>query len=401
LPGDDLALRAVRRRAIAALVRRFGADRFALAEGAVHDAFVRALERGLAPAAHEGWIVRVAYHVAIEQLRRERRLVAIDGDDHAAAAAPALRATVDDELALIFLCCHPSLPRAAQVALTLRVAYGFDTAQIARAYLSDERAIAQRIVRAKQRLRDEGARFAIPEPAELPTRLDAILDVVYQVFAEGHAPTGGDAGLDEALCAESLRIVRALAADPRTDAPEVDALRALCCFHVARAAARRADDGGLLLLHEQDRARWDRALLDEGFAALARSARGDTSSRFHLEAGIAGCHAAAARFADTDWAAILFLYDQLRACAPSPVVEVNRAFAVAMCRGARAGLDELDAIPERALVARYPYALATYAELHASLGELDLARPYLDRALDAQPSPAERALLRRKRDALG
>jgi RNA polymerase sigma-70 factor (ECF subfamily) len=376
---------------------------------------VRALERGLAPDLHEGWLVRVAHNAVVDRLRRDARLEPLDvreGEDLAdgaggvagaagAVAAAPEAAPVEDELCLIFLCCHPILPRAAQVALTLRVAYGFETAQIARAFLADERAVAQRIVRAKQRLREQRVAFELPDRDELATREGAILDVLYQVLTEGHATSLGDDGVDEALCVESLRLVRALAAHPRTADPAADALHALSCFHVARAPARRADDGGLLLLHEQDRSRWDGALAAEGFAALARSARGDRSSRFHLEAGIAACHAAAPTFAATDWPAIAFLYDRLRACAPSPVVDVNRAFAVAMCRGAQAGLDELDAIPERALVERYPYALATYAELHASLGRLDEARAYLDRALAVQPAPAERALLRRKRAALG
>jgi RNA polymerase sigma-70 factor (ECF subfamily) len=189
--------------------------------------------------------------------------------------------------------------------------------------------------------------------------------------------------------------------DERWTAPAAEALRALFCFHVARSSARRADDGSLLLLHEQDRSRWERALLDEGFACLARSARGDEVSRFHLEAGIAGCHAKADSYATTDWAQIVQLYDLLREASPSPVVDVNRALAIAMLRGATAGLDELDAIPERELLARYPYALATYAELHASLGHIDEARSFLDRALEQQAAPAEHALLRRKRAALG
>lgn len=301
----------------------------------------------------------------------------------------------------MFLCCHPALSRAAQVALTLRMAFGFSSARIARAFLSDERTIAQRIVRAKQRLRDAGARFELPEPDELPLRIEAILDVVYQVFTEGYATTEGDDGIDDALCAESLRLARILTDDARLATPAADALRALLCFHVARAPARRADDGSLLLLHEQDRSRWDADLLAEGFAFLGRSARGGEASRFHAEAGIAAVHAAAPSHAATDWEAIVELYDTLRAIAPSPVVEVNRAFAVAMCRGALAGLDELDAIPERELLARYPYALATYAELHASLGHLAEARAYLDRALEQPLSPAERALVRRKRVALG
>jgi RNA polymerase sigma-70 factor (ECF subfamily) len=385
---------------VAALVRRFGIDHLALAESAVGEAALRALERwrGEEQADLEGWLLRVAHNAVVDELRRDRRHVPL-GEQHLGAADPPAP-ELDDELRLIFLCCHPALPRAAQIALTLRIACGFDTRQIARAFLSDERTIAQRIVRAKQRLREEGARFELPEPTELPARLAPILDVLYQLFTEGYATTDSEAGIDEALCGDSLRLARLLTDDPRWTTPAADALRALFCFHVARAPARRAGDGGLLLLHEQDRTRWDRALLDEGFLSLGRSARGQQLSRFHLEAGIAACHAKAPSYTATDWPEILALYDALREASPSPVVDVNRALAVAMCRGAEAGLDELDAVPERELLARYPYALATYAELHASLGHMDEARAFLDRALEQQTSPAERALLRRKRAAL-
>ena len=224
--------------------------------------------------------------------------------------------------------------------------------------------------------------------------------MLYQAFTEGYATTNSEAGIDEALCDESLRLVRLLTGDPRWTSPQAEALRALFCFHVARTPGRVADDGSLLLLHEQDRTRWDLELLAEGFTFLGRSARGGEISRFHLEAGIAACHAKEPSYATTDWEEIVRFYDLLRQMSPSPVVEVNRALAVAMCRGAVAGLDELDAIPERDLVGRYPYALATYAELHASLGHLDEARRFLDAALAQQTSPAERALLQRKKAAL-
>jgi RNA polymerase sigma factor (sigma-70 family) len=406
-PADDLpvalerAFRAAHGRLIAALVRRFGVERLALCETAVQEAGLRALERwkdGAPTAELEGWLLRVAHNVVVDGLRRERKLVPLSERHQGAVEPPTPE--MDDELRLIFLCCHPALAPAAQIALTLRIAYGFQTAQIARAFLSDERTIAQRIVRAKQRLRDDGARFELPEPAEIPSRLHAILDVLYQLFTEGYSTTDSDAGIDEALCAESLRLVSLLTDDQRWTSAAADALRALFCFHIARAPARAAEDGSLLLLHEQERSRWDQQLLEQGFLFLARSARGQDITRFHLEAGIAACHAKASSYTTTDWGEIVTLYDVLRQASPSPVVEVNRALAVAMCRGALAGLDELDAIPERDLLARYPYALATYAELHASLGHLDEARTFLDRALEQQTSPPERALLRRKRAAL-
>jgi RNA polymerase sigma factor (sigma-70 family) len=397
----ERAFRSTHGRLTAALVRRFGMDNLARIENALQEAGLRALERWEGSSSStelEGWLLRVAHNALIDSLRHDRRSTALSEEEVGAAAPPTPE--VDDELRLVFLSCHPSLPRAAQIALTLRIAFGFTTAQIARAFLSDERTIAQRIVRAKQRLRDEGTKFELPEPDEVPSRLVPILDVIYQLFSEGYSTTQGEAGIDEALCADSLRLARLLTDDARWTSPSAEALRALFCFHVARAPGRVADDGSLLLLHEQDRSRWDRALLDEAFVFLARSARGEELSRFHLEAGIAACHARAPSYAETDWTAILSLYDVLREASPSPVVDVNRALAFAMCHGAVAGIDELDAIPERELVARYPYALAAYAELHASLGHIDEARAYLDAALEQQASPAERALLERKRAAL-
>jgi RNA polymerase sigma factor (sigma-70 family) len=389
---------------IAALIRRFGVEHLALIENAVQEAGLRALTSwsdDSGSAQLEGWLLRVAHNVAVDALRREKKVVAL-ADHHLGAIDPVPPPSpeLDDELRLIFLCCHPELPRAAQIALTLRVAYGFTTAQIARAFLADERTIAQRIVRAKQRLRELGTTFDLPEPDEVPSRLRAILDVLYQLFTEGYSTTNSEVGIDDELCEESLRLARLLTDDERWTSPAAEALRALFCFHVARAPSRCTEDGSLVLLHEQDRSRWDPALLDEGFVFLARSSRGQEASRFHIEAGIAACHAQAKSYADTDWEEIVALYDLLRRESPSPVVDVNRALAVAMCRGAVAGLDELDAIPERELLARYPYALATYAELHASLGHLEEARAFLDRALEQQTSPVERALLRRKRAGL-
>jgi RNA polymerase sigma-70 factor (ECF subfamily) len=363
---------------------------------------VRALEQwpveGV-PASPMAWLIRVAHNIAVDAVRRDERLAPLSEapDEPAEPLAPAL----DDELALMFLCCHPALPRAAQVALTLKVACGFTARQIALAFLTDEATVAQRIVRAKRRLRADHVTFELPSADELPERLPPILDVLYLVFNEGYSPTGSDAAIEGELCEEALRLSRLLAALPLTATPAAEALLALFCFQASRAGARLADDGSQLLLPEQDRARWDGALIAEGFAHLDRAARGDDLTRFHLEAGIAACHAAAPSYQGTDWPQIAALYDALRERAPSPIVEVNRAVAIAMVRGALAGIDELDAIPERELIGRYPYALAAYAELHASLGHVDAARDYLGRALERQPAGAQRALLERKLAGLG
>jgi RNA polymerase sigma-70 factor, ECF subfamily len=240
----------------------------------------------------------------------------------------------------------------------------------------------------------------VPEGVALPTRLAAILDVLYLVFSEGYNPTVDDAALDEGLCNEALRLVRLLTEAKHTALAPAFALRALLCFHASRVPARLADDGSLLLMPEQDRARWDGALMAEAFQCLDVAGSGEELSRFHVEAAIAACHAMGSTYATTDWARIVELYNMLRDIAPSLVVDVNRALAIAMQSGARVGLDELDAIPEREVLGGYPYALAAYADLHASLGHFEQARSYLGRALEHQSSPAQQALLRRKRAAL-
>jgi RNA polymerase sigma-70 factor (ECF subfamily) len=382
---------------VAALTRRFGAERLAAIEDAMQDALARAMERWDAegmPADATRWILRVAHNRAVDVLRSGARLTAFEAE-HAGAVEPPAPA-LDDELRLMFLCCHPSLPRAAQVALTLKVGCGFTVPQIARAFLTEEKTLAQRIVRAKESLRRACARFEMPDAGELAGRLEPIFDVLYLVFNEGYSPTDGEAAIKADVCAESLRLVRLLGELPSGAPPTAEALRALFCFQASRGPARTGDDGSLLLLHEQDRARWDAALAAEGFACLGRAASGDALSRFHVEAAIAACHAAAPSHQATDWPRIVELYDALRDLAPSPIVEVNRAVAIAMASGALAGIDELDAIPERDLLMRYPYALAAYAELYASLGRLAEARTYLVQALAHQSSRAQRSLLERK-----
>src|SRR6266542_1926650 len=397
----DQRFRSCHGRVVAALTRRFDVQRFALIENAVQDAYVRALERWPhegTPAEPERWLVRVAHNAMIDALRREAPMRPLDTSHEVSVDPPTLDS--DDELRLMFLCCNPALTRAAQIALMLNVTFGLTAGQIATAFLTDERTVAQRLVRAKKRLRDEGVQFDVPEAKALPVRLAAMLDVLYIVFSEGFNPTDDDAALDSGLCNEALRLVRLLTETKPTAVPPAFALRALLCFHASRVPARVADDGSLLLMPEEDRARWDSALLSEAFTCLNDAGNGSELTRFHIEAAIAACHALGTTYATTDWARIADLYDMLRQCAPSVVVDVNRALAKAMEAGARVGLDELDAIPEREVLGRYPYALAAYADLHASLGNFDEAKMYLDRALANQSSPAQHALLKRKRAAL-
>jgi RNA polymerase sigma-70 factor (ECF subfamily) len=373
-----------------------------IVENAVQDAYLRALERWPRegpPNEPERWLVRVAHNVMVDALRREPAVAALDAVHDAPVDGDPPALDGDNELRLILLCCDRRLTRAAQLALVLNVAFGLSARQIASAFLSDERTVAQRIVRAKQRLRDEGVRFALPDGAALPAQLAAVLDVLYLVFSEGFNPTGADTALDVGLCNEALRLVRLLTETEHTVTPAAFALRALLCFHASRAPARLADDGSLLLMPEQDRARWDGRLMAEAFQSLNPAGAGQELTRFRLEAAIAACHALGSTYATTDWARIVELYDLLRERA---VAGGRRQLSAGDldAGGAQAGLDELDAIPEREVLGRYPYALAAFADLHASLGNLEEARSYLDRALAHQAAPAQQALLRRKRAAL-
>jgi len=371
-----------------------------LIENAIQEAYLRALERWPddgTPDQAEGWLARVAHNALVDVLRRPAADALEDSEAEPPAPPPQ---DEDDELRLLFVCCDPVLPRAAQIALVLSVAFGLTARQISGAFLSDERTVSQRIVRSKQKLRDQGVTFDLPDRAFLSARLGTVLEVLYVLFGEGYHPSLQADELGEALCADALRLVRRLTESALTASPAAFALRALFCFHASRLPARVADDGSLLLLPEQDRNRWNAVLAEEGFTCLGKAGAGDALTRFHLEAAIAACHALAPSYADTEWVRVVELYDMLRTSHPSVVVDVNRAVAVGMKSGARAGLDELDGIPERDVLARYPYALAAYADLHASLGNLDEAAEYLHRALGHQSFPAQRALLRRKLAAL-
>lgn len=391
-------------RLVAALTRRFGVAHFALAENAAQDAYARALETwssGDEPEDLERWLVRVAHNAMIDALRREPPMEPLETRENPVdTQIDEPEFDSDDEIRLMFLCCDPTLARAAQIALVLNIAFGLTARQISVAFLSDERTVAQRIVRAKSRLRAEGVRFDVPPHDALPARLAAVLDVLYIVFSEGYSPSLGEAAFDVGFCNDALRLVRLLTERAVTASPSAFALRALLCLHASRAPARLADDGSLLLMPEQDRARWDASLVVEAFRCLGDAGAGKELTRYHIEAAIAACHAIAPTYAGADWPRIVDLYDVLRELAPSLVIDVSRALAMAMKSGARAGLDELDAIPERAVLARYPYGLAAYADLHASLGDLDAARSYLDTALEHQSSGAQLALLKRKRAAL-
>ncbi len=249
---------------------------------------------------------------------------------------------VDERLALIFVCCHPALPRAASVALTLKVVCGFGVEEIARAFLSTEAAVSQRLVRAKRLIREQAIDFEVPDPERLPERLETVLEVLYLLFTEGYAATTGVHLIKDDLCAEAIRLADSLAENSMTAEPECQALLALMLFQAARLPARIDALGDVLLLEDQDRTLWNRAMIGRGLLHLEQAARGDNLSTYHLQAEIAAVHATTERFTLTNWEHILSLYNLLRKKQPTPVVMINRAVAVAQVKGPAAGLEGVE-----------------------------------------------------------
>lgn len=370
-----------------ALTRRFGVQNLSLIEDAVQEAMLRALRTwsmGGVPPNPSAWISRVAINLALDALRHDGMSAAKEeavaayleqtapaAPDAAEAAALAVdeHAIRDDALRLLFVCCHPAVSPDAQVVLALKVLGGFGTAEIARAFLSTEAAIEKQLTRTKQRLRDAGVRFELPPAgAELAARLDGVLATLYLLFNEGYKASSGESLVREDLCREAVRLTALLVAHPAGNTPRAHALLALMLFNAARFATRVDAQGELLRLEAQDRAKWNRPLIDRGLRHLIAAAQGDALTEYHVQAGIAACHCLAPDAASTDWARILAHYDDLLRIKPSPVVALNRAVAVANLHGPAAGLAALAAMPDRARLERHYLFHAVSAELHWRLG---------------------------------
>ena len=394
----DAVYRRESRRVFATLVRLLGD--FDLAEEALHEAFRAALEqwpREGVPGNPRAWLVSAGRFKAIDHIRRQARFDVLDEekiDSLAAEDPPEKDAIEDDRMRLIFTCCHPALSPDAQVALTLREVCGLKTEEIAHAFLAPAPTLAQRIVRAKTKIRDARIPYEVPAPAELAERLDAVLRVVYLVFNEGYSPSSGASATRADLSGEALRLARLLV--ELLPEPEAMGLLALMLLHESRRAARTSPSGDLILLEEQDRNTWDRNLIAEGVALVERALASRRFGPYSLQAAISAVHAEAPSAAATDWAQIVALYDVLARLDPSPVVSLNRAVAVAMREGPAVALQLVDEILRTGELDNYHLAHAARADLCRRLGRNDEARVSYERALALARQEPERRFLKRR-----
>jgi RNA polymerase sigma-70 factor, ECF subfamily len=390
-------------RILATLIRLLGD--FDLAEEAMHEAFAAALStwpKSGVPGNPRPWLISTARFKAVDTLRRRARFDAsqdelaryLEAQESSTDGVNEEDSLEDDRLRLIFTCCHPSLPPEARVALTLREVCGLTTEEIAKAFLTTPSTLAQRIVRAKAKIRDAQIPYEVPSPQELPERLGAVLQVIYLVFNEGYSAAAGAEVTRAELTGEAIRLGRLLI--ELLPEPEVLGLLSLMLLHESRRAARTSPTGELILLEHQDRTRWNKEQITEGVALLERALKSRSFGSYTLQAAIVAVHAEAESAAVTDWRQIVALYNQLVRIQPSPVVQLNRAVAIAMCDGPEAGLTHIDAVLEHGELANYYLAHSARADMYRRLGRTAEARSSYERALALTQQEPERQFLQER-----
>lgn len=390
------------------LTRIFGLGRLDLAEDVVQDTLCRALETwpiyGL-PDNPSAWLMRVARNRAIDLLRRDNQLRYFAPElvhllrlrEELPGETPALEKEVqDDQLRVMFSCCHPELSTDAQVTLILKTLCGFSVSEIAHSLLATKDSIEKRLGRARKLFRLSGTFVEITDVSDMPKRLEAVYQAIYLLFNEGYHGSRSERTVREDLCFEAIRLALLLSEHPEGDKPKTHALLALLCFHAARLSGRMDDDGGLIQLEIQDRSKWDRTLIERGFHFLEKSSKGNELSEYHLEAGIASFHCAAPTYEKTAWAKILELYDMLYRLKPSPIVALNRAVALGKALGPEEGLAELRKIPDPAKLKDYPFYPAAQGEFHLLAGRPAEAGKHFEKAMTLARSRSETNFFERK-----
>ena len=393
---------------VSRLTSIFGINHLNLAEDLVQEALARALQTwpfyGV-PKNPAAWIMQVSKNLAIDLVRRDKvfrdketEILGLLEQHNAVSNRPPSFAEEikDDSLRMMFVCCHPIIPREAQIALALKILCGFSAAEISKALLASEAAVAKKLTRAKERIREAGIPFAIPAGEELSERLDGVLQTLYLLFNEGYKASSGPRLVREELCHEAIRLTSFLVENPVSNCPKVHALLALMLFNAARLHARSDRNGNMLLLKEQDRSRWNRPMISRGMFHLSKSAAGDEITEYHLQAGIAACHCAAPDYESTDWPHILSLYNGLIEIDDSPVVALNRAVAVANVRGTEAGIEAVEAIRNRAKLDTYYLLYAVLGEFEVQLNRGENAAAYFRQALELADTKSERQFLAKK-----
>jgi RNA polymerase sigma-70 factor (ECF subfamily) len=390
---------------VATLTGIFGIEHLTLAEDVVQEALARALQTwpfyGV-PENPAAWLMQTARNRALDVVRREKNfrekepeiIQLMEGEGAKPDAAIYSESEIaDDRLRMMFVCCHPQIPGEAQAALALKTLCGFGVTEIARAFLTTDAAIAKRLTRAKQKIREAKIPFEIPAGPELARRLDGVLQSLYLLFNEGYKASAGDKLVREDICAEAIRLTGLLAEHPAGSRPKTHALLALMLLNAARTPARVDDEGNLLRLREQDRTRWHQPMIARGMFHLAQSAAGGEISEYHLQAGISACHCAARDYASTDWRQILSLYDRLLEFAPSPVVALNRAVVLAEIDGPQAGVEAVNAIPNLKSLESYYLLHAVLGDFELQLNRLPVAAAHFQRALELAGMKSEQMFL--------
>ncbi|QQS40306.1 MAG: sigma-70 family RNA polymerase sigma factor [Acidobacteriota bacterium] len=415
MPGDNNVIESVdhlfRRHAgqmTAVLTRIFGFGKIDLIEDAIQESMLRALShwsyKGL-PDNPRAWLIQVAKNNILDRLRKSSRDADLEEeskllDAWARSAGSNIDAAFEkeireDQLQMIFACCHPALTPDSRIALTLKTVGGFSVTEIATAFLSNKEAVAKMLVRAKKKLRDEGARMEIPVPSELRPRLESVLKVLYLMFNEGYSASGGEIAVRTDLCHEAIRLAKLLADHPLTSQPKVHALAALFLFQASRLPARSGEGGTLIVLPDQDRTLWNREMIGDGLRHFRASASGGEISDYHIEAEIASYHAVSEDYGSTDWNSLLDAYDRLMAVRPSPIAALNRIIALAEVEGEDKALNELQSLADEKLEAYYPYHV-TLAELQRRTGRREEALRSYEFAAGLVENAATRCFIEEK-----